>query len=289
MSQQLVVCADDFALNAGVSRGIAELAHQQRISATSAMVCSPHWPEHATWLRADRAQISVGLHLDLTSPWAVQAGHGRSLAGVITHSLLRLTSAATARRVIRRQLDDFEQVWQAAPGHVDGHQHIQQFPVWREALLELLQTRYPANQRPWLRVSRPWPGARGFKNGVIGALGSLAWADAARRCQFTGSTALVGIYGFDDSPGHWLRLAEDWLRVAARTTGVVLMCHPGQADAGADPDTNPGANLLDPIAAARRQEFSALSGPEWPALLRRHGLELTCAPPPRPEPVQPTP
>ena len=147
MNSALVVCADDFALNTGVSQAIADLAEQGRISATSAMVCAPHWARHAPLLQACRGRISVGLHLDLTSPWAEQGGHGMGLGRAMASSLLRTTRPGHATQVIEQQLDRVEQVWQAAPDHIDGHQHVQQFPIWRDALVQAIQRRYPTGQR----------------------------------------------------------------------------------------------------------------------------------------------
>ena len=48
---RFVLCADDFALSPGVSRGIIDLIARGRLSATGCMTVSPFWPEHAEWLR----------------------------------------------------------------------------------------------------------------------------------------------------------------------------------------------------------------------------------------------
>ncbi|MDI9332378.1 MAG: ChbG/HpnK family deacetylase [Alphaproteobacteria bacterium] len=265
MPAKLVVCADDYALNPGVSSGIARLAQGARISATSVMVCSPHWPEHALWLNDSRGQLGVGLHLDLTSPWALAAGHGRSLGMWMLRSALRWVSAAQARHVIEQQLDRFEQVWQARPDHIDGHQHVQQFPVWREALVQVVQQRYASGQRPWLRVSRPGSPDQGFKASLIAAMGAHALAQAAHRADIPCSSALLGITDFSADSAVWLRRATAWLTWAQAQSATVLMCHPGQPD----PDA------ADGIATARDQEFRALSGDQWPELLRRHDITLT--------------
>ena len=42
-AKAVILCADDFAVNASASLGIAKLAGLGRISATSAMVLSPRW------------------------------------------------------------------------------------------------------------------------------------------------------------------------------------------------------------------------------------------------------
>lgn len=268
MSLSLVVCADDFALNLGVSQAIARLTEQGRISATSAMVCSPHWADHAALLQDHRGRLGVGLHLDLTSPWAVREGHGASLARTMLNSLLRRIDAATATQVIERQLDRFEQVWQAAPDHIDGHQHVQQFPVWREALVRLVERRYPLGQRPWLRVSRPLPADRGFKPWLIGAMGASALSDLASRAQIPCARGLVGISDFQGDAQRWLAQATDWLGWVGDAQGVVLMCHPGRVDEDAE----------DAIANARQQEWAALTGDAWPVLLRQHEVTLVSRP-----------
>ena len=45
--RMLILCADDYALTEGVSRAIGELAAARRLSATSVMVTTPHWPAAA--------------------------------------------------------------------------------------------------------------------------------------------------------------------------------------------------------------------------------------------------
>jgi predicted glycoside hydrolase/deacetylase ChbG (UPF0249 family) len=62
----LILCADDYALTEGVSRAIGELAAARRLSATSAMVTTPHWPAMAPRLAVHRGHLAVGVHLNLT-------------------------------------------------------------------------------------------------------------------------------------------------------------------------------------------------------------------------------
>ena len=51
----IILCADDYALTEGVSRAIGELAAARRLSATSVLVTSAHWPAGAPRLsRAPR-------------------------------------------------------------------------------------------------------------------------------------------------------------------------------------------------------------------------------------------
>jgi len=112
--KHLILNADDFAFNAAVSRGIVTLAQKGRLTATSAMTLSPRWATDAPALAEFRAQIDVGLHLDWTSPFAINAGHGFGLKRAMLSAVLGGFNKTTARVVIERQLDAFEQVWASA-------------------------------------------------------------------------------------------------------------------------------------------------------------------------------
>jgi predicted glycoside hydrolase/deacetylase ChbG (UPF0249 family) len=243
----VIVCADDFAFSAAVSQGIAQLARQGRISATSAMVLSPRWLADAALLRELRGRIDVGLHLDWTSPLAVATGHGMSLGRAMLRSLSGGFGRSAVSAVIERQLDAFEAQWQAAPDHVDGHQHVHQFAGIREPLLDVLDRRYGAGTGPWVRVSRPVGSGTGVKGRVVGAMGAQALADGLGQRGRPASPALVGMYDFGGSGAQYATRLEGWLRAAP--AGAVLMCHPA-AQADAD----------DAIGAARLREFDCWRG-----------------------------
>jgi len=226
--QRVVLCADDFALSAPVSEAIVQLAQAQRISATSAMVLSPRWPEDAARLKELRGQIDVGLHLDWTSDFAVRQGHGHSLGQTMLRSVwpaalggLNFREVATD---IARQLDAFESVWQAPPDHIDGHQHVQQFGTIRRALLQIMARRY-AGAQPYLRVSRPPAGQADFKGRVMAAWGSQALTREAALQRIPCAPALSGIYDLFDEGVDYAGLMEAWLAQVPEAT--LLMCHPG--------------------------------------------------------------
>ena len=259
----LVLCADDFAVHAGASQGIAALARQGRLSATSAMVLSPRWAQDVALLQALRGRIDVGLHLDWTSEFAQAAGHGLSLGAAMRRALLGGFDRSAARTVIERQLDLFEAQWQAPPDHVDGHQHVQQFAGIREPLVELLARRYPG-RLPYLRVSqvRSGVGERlGFKSRVISALGSNAIKKIADGAGVTRADALLGVYDFAGDTARYTALMDGWL--AGAPAGALLMCHPAAA---ADPD--------DEIGVARLREYAYLASGDFAAALARAQVEL---------------
>src|SRR5450830_1054739 len=256
----LILCADDFAVNASASAGIAKLAAMGRISATSVMVLSPRWPQDVALLQSLRGRIDVGLHLDWTSDFALAAGHGLSLGAAMLKAVLGGFDPSAARVIIERQLDAFEAQWQAPPDYVDGHQHVQQFAGIREALVQALANRY-GERKPYLRISRAPSGAADLKSRVIAAMGASALETIAANAGLTVASALLGIYDFSGDQERYARQMAGWL--AAAPPGSIIMCHPAQA-------AEPG----DVIGVARAQEFAYLSGADFPAALARAGVRL---------------
>ena len=84
--KSVILCADDYALNESVSRGIVTLVEAGRLSATSVMTLSPRWAADAAELAPWRGRIDVGLHLDWTSEFALAAGHGAPLGALMRRS-----------------------------------------------------------------------------------------------------------------------------------------------------------------------------------------------------------
>lgn len=271
ISQRVLLCADDYALNAGVSEGIVALARAQRLSATSAMVLSPRWQSDAPALRELRGHLDVGVHLDWTSDFAQHAGHGLSLASLMWRSVRGALPAATVRTALERQLDAFEQHWQAVPDHVDGHQHVQQFDGLREVLTEVLQRRYGGlAQRPWLRISRV--AQSDLKSRVITWMGASALTQWAQQQNWPVASPLLGAYGFDADAAAYGRRMQAWLQQLAHcaeaaqptiTQPPIIMCHPALR-----------AHSDDAIGNARVQEYSYLMSAEFPWHCQRLGVQL---------------
>ncbi|TXK31090.1 ChbG/HpnK family deacetylase [Ottowia sp. GY511] len=263
----LVLCADDYAQSAGISAAIRRLAGMGRLTATSAMVLSPRWPQDAAALAPLRGHIDVGLHLDWTSPFAQARGHGMGLQQAMRRALIGGFDRTAARAEIERQLDAFEAAWGAPPDHVDGHQHVQQFAGIRQALVDSLRQRYGGQARPpWLRLSCAPAGQRDLKARIIGALGGNSLKKLAARVDLPTATALSGIYNFEGSTDAYAAHMARWL--AGSAAGTVLMCHPGDAQASgtAEPD--------DPIALARKREAQFLASERFAAQLAQHRIQL---------------
>ncbi len=267
---RVLLCADDFAMTDGVSAGIAELAAAGRLSATSAMVTTAHWPDHAARLMPLRDTLAVGLHFNLTLGRSLGAMSGLAPSGDFP-ALSRLMELAFSRRLdggeiadeLTRQLDRFTQVWGHAPDFIDGHQHVHVLPMVRSAVLNTLAERFP-DAKPLLRNPADRPAvivARGAAVPKALALATLAtgFGRRARRMGFPTNRGFAGV-----SPFYRAMLySEEFMRfftwVGARH---LVMCHPGYPDAE--------LQRIDPVVERRRDELDALFGaPDLPSRIWR--------------------
>ena len=266
----IILCADDYALTEGVSRAIGELAAAQRLSATSVLVTSAHWPAGAPRLCVHRGHLSVGLHLDLTlgaplgpMPRLAPAGKFPGLRGLTARALLGLLDGDEIRAEIGRQLDRFEAGISAPPDHIDGHQHVHALSGVRQVLLETVQRRYPScpplirDPSDRLRAIT----ARGVavpKAITVGAL-AVGFARTAQGLGLPVNDSFAGFSNFDVGVPY-----ADELQSALSQPGRrhIVMCHPGHVDAE--------LAGLDPVVERRRMEYDALMrDPGLPARIWR--------------------
>lgn len=247
-------------MSPAVSQGILSLVGQRVLSATSAMVLSPHWPQDALALKPMSSHLDVGLHLDWTSAFAHHAGHGMSLPEVMARSLTGAWRKQDLLDALERQFDAFEDRWQAPPDHIDGHQHVHQMNGIRQALMTVLARRYPRT-RPWIRVSRSPTALRSAKSVVVAAWGAQALHATLTQAHWPASPWLTGMYDFSGTVDRYAMLCDQWLTHAPH--GSVLMCHPAQAR---DP--------ADAIDLARTQEHTYLIGPQFMEATSRTGVAL---------------
>jgi predicted glycoside hydrolase/deacetylase ChbG (UPF0249 family) len=254
----IVLCADDYALTEGVSRAVGELAAARRLSATSVMVTTRHWPATAPRLRIHRGRLAIGLHLNLTlgSPLGPmpRLAPGNALPtrnALIVRALLGLASSAEIGLEIDRQLDAFEAGLGFPPDHVDGHEHVHILSGIRQPLFAALARRYP-HARPLVRDPSDWLtsiAARGtarVKAAIVGGL-ALRFAAGARRMGLPTNEGFSGFSDFDIDKPYAQELADALARTGPRH---IVMCHPGH------PDAELGA--IDPVVERRGMEYEAL-------------------------------
>ena len=149
-----ILCADDYAMTLGISAGIEELATAGRLSATSAMVTTPHWPSFGPRVSGLRERAAIGLHFNLTlgrplapMPKFAPDGQFGAVAGIIKRGAMGSLPLDEIEAEVTRQIDQFEAVAGVPPDFIDGHQHVQALPGVRKAFLAAI------GRRSW--VSRP--------------------------------------------------------------------------------------------------------------------------------------
>lgn len=272
--RNVILCADDFGLADGVSRGIVELAEMGRLSATGAMANMPGWRRAAGDLTPLRGRIAVGLHLNLTTgsplasmPQLAPSGVFPSLKHLLPKALKRELPADEIAQEIERQLDTFMEVHGEPPAFVDGHQHVHVLPVIRPALMQVLKARGYAG-RVWLRdpsdriasiLRRPIGGRKAL---IVKSLSR----GFARSAHAAGCRTNEGFSGF--APLDLSVPAERVFREAFSTLGPypVVMCHPGYVD--------DELRALDPAVESRVAELEYLRSDAFGELLTDRRLKL---------------
>lgn len=254
----VILCADDFAITEGVSKGIEELALARRLSATSAMVNMPGWCDLAPKLAELRPYVATGLHLNLTLGPPLGASPGLAPDNELPDHMVLvrmcLTAAISTSEIaaeIERQLVAFEESTGFPPDFVDGHQHVHALPRVRRALLEVLGDRYPG-LRPLVRDPEDRPSrilrrqAAPHKALAIGLL-SRGFGESARRAGFATNHGFSGVSAFNLDTPYAEELACFFSHRGPRH---LVMCHPGYPDAT--------LAELDPVVERRHHELDAL-------------------------------
>jgi predicted glycoside hydrolase/deacetylase ChbG (UPF0249 family) len=272
-ARRLVLCADDYGLSPGVSRGIVELIAQGRLSATSCMSVSRFWPEHAAWLKPFADKVDVGLHLTLTNlaplgPMPLTAPSGRlpDLSRLARSAILGRLDQREVAAEFERQVNAFERAFGHMPAFLDGHQHVHQLPIVRDVTIELLSRRlrgqgYVRNcAEPLLAVlARRTDIGRALMVSLLGR----GFAKRVRLARMSANDSFRGVY---DLTGRipYATLFPSFLSGGGERP--LVMCHPGHVD--------PALGDVDPVTDQRETEWQYFSGDGFLQDLGRAGLEL---------------
>jgi len=256
----IILCADDYALTQGISRAVGELAAARRLSATSVMVTTRHWPAAAPRLRAHRGHLAVGLHLNLTlgsplgpMPRLAPGNTFPKRNALAVRALLGMVSPAEITGEIERQLDAFEKGLGFPPDHIDGHEHMHVLPGIRGPLLTAVARRY-SDPRPLIRnPADSWQAisARTTARAKAAVVAALAFRldVSAHRLGLPTNAGFAGFSEFDESKPYAQELQRAFIEPGPRH---LIMCHPGHPD--------PELATLDPVVERRRMEYDALMG-----------------------------
>ena len=262
----LALCADDFGLAPGISRGIARLAAARRLTAIACITNSPHWPDASGRLRGLPDTVDVGLHLNFTEGRPLSPRLARlwptlpTLPALIARAHLRRLPRAEVRQEVHAQLKAFVALHDGPPQFVDGHQHVHHLPGLREILLDMVEHVQPL---PAVRSTAHvlGPGAP-LKRMLIERTGGRALGRELAARVIPHNPVLLGAYDFVNT--DYRGLMQRWLD-ALPAEGGLLFCHPGERASGDPPDA---------IAAARGRELRYLGSDAFDADLDAAGVTL---------------
>lgn len=266
VTEQLILCADDFALSPPVSAAIASLAADGRINATSCMAMIPGWIDEARLLRDLDEQTAIGLHIVLTDLPPLGGASALAPRGTLPplgqlarHSLLGTLPREAIRAEVEAQFDRFGEGLGRMPDFVDGHQHCHHLPAIRDIVLDITARRAP---NAWLRDCSDRISGMAARPFAWKALRSAAWSAGFRAAA--GKRGLIvndGFAGHYDFRRPYSALFARFLARPGRRH--LVMCHPGG-----------GMLAGDTIAEARIAEREALAGLPVRALAEAAGLSF---------------
>jgi predicted glycoside hydrolase/deacetylase ChbG (UPF0249 family) len=239
-ARKIVLCADDYGLSPGVSRGIRELLTQRRLSATSCMVVFPEFAHDGPLLKPFFEQADIGLHFTLTAELP--------LSSVLIAGWLRRLDVKEVRRELNRQLDIFASVMGRPPAYIDGHQHVHLLPGVREAVADAAKdigsyvrlTREPITSE---MMKRPAPVDSTYLSWASQPLARLAAQRGIRT-----NTGFRGVRSFKERAPFRTLFQR---MIAGAANGSIIMCHAGHVD-----DILIGR---DPIQQQREEEYAYLT------------------------------
>lgn len=270
----IALLADDYGIAPGVSRGIRELLQAGRLSGTSCLVLSPHWKDEAPALRGLDAWADIGLHLAFTDfaplgalPGLAPGGRLPGLGKLIVSAYLGHLRPEEIGDEIDRQLDAFEQAMGRPPDYIDGHQHVQQLPVVREALIERLKHRLPPGTA--LRVCHEPLGA--IRRRGVAMLRACAIATIGRGLRdladvetIPSNRRFAGVRDFTERDPYRVLFRR---YVSDAPSGLAIMCHPGYPD--------DALRQVDPVVDTRAGELAYFAGAEFPEDMAAAGVTLS--------------
>lgn len=264
MLKDIMICADDFAQNEAISEGIIQLADRSRINAIGCIVNFPFWQSYSQALHSLSSQTLIGLHFNLTFGHSLR---DRKTFGRLPQLLLK-THCKTLNRVtveqeFEAQLDAFSEHMNQLPDFIDGHQHVHQLPIIRDALLTVYQKRklncffrHTSNGLHDLTTLSQFP-----KSQLISLLGGLAFKAQLKNHTIASNTSFSGIYNFSQASQY----ATYFKRFLTQTkTGGLIMCHPGLKS----------ADKTDPQYKYRHHEFNYFMSDDFLRDLKDNSCQL---------------
>ena len=225
--RNLTLCADDFGQSKDISEGILDLIACRRLTATSVLTEGPFWPDGAQRLKDLQDRADVGLHLNLTHAFPNTSGSRPLIHWLMTTQTGHVPRERIKERFVR-QIDLFVRHFRRLPDFIDGHQHVHQFPVIRDVLLNEIQNRFSTEESFWVRNTQPPQNSSlpdALKCKTLVWLGGKNLRTKLMEADIRTNQGFLGVYGFNAlTVENYRKLMRQWLKAA--TNKSLLMCHP---------------------------------------------------------------
>lgn len=265
--KRIILCADDYGQNPGISQAIINLVKKQRLSAVSCLTTSPYWSESVLDLRIFQNKIDIGLHFNLTegvplSPLFKKkyGDHFMSLGTLLRKAFFRELDKKIIESECHAQIDQFATKLNRLPNFIDGHQHVHQFPVIRDAIFSVYEARFRSENKAYLRCTDHWRSLFQWnKKMIIQLSGAAQFKRDVIRKQIPHNTSFSGIYSFH---GNYENIFPIFLKEIG--DGGLIMCHPGLVS----------FNNSDAISQAREKEYHYFMGASFQAACRAAQVEI---------------
>lgn len=262
----IVLCADDYGQETSISNAILALIEKSRLSATSCLSTASSWALDGARLKTFQDTVDVGLHFNLTEGRALSSAYINaygsdffSLPTLMRRSFFRQLDQQVIRAECVAQLTAFSDVMGRLPDFLDGHQHVHQFPVVREVVIQVYEQYLRKNGSYIRSVDRPYR-LTALKEMMIQAMGARLFLNQLISRHIPHNQSFSGIYSFKgDYASHFRKFLQEVDR------GGLIMCHPGLSDAS----TN------DAIASARYAEYLFLNSELCTEALLSAGVSIT--------------
>lgn len=255
----IILCADDYGQTHAISQAIIDLLKNRRLTATSCMVTSAVWPAHANWLIPYKNQVDIGLHFNLTEGFV-------PLSQLLVQSHLRWLNKQAVHKELNAQLDQFISVMGMLPDFIDGHQHVHQFPIIRDALFEVYEERLREHGCYIRCIDDPdaiWnvKTVAYRKKLILQLSGAIALKRRLVKYNIPHNKSFSGVYSFGCQVQY-----ESLFRLFLKDIkqGGLMMCHPGLEDLGS----------MDTIHASRLKEYEFLKSDRCLKLLSEAQIRL---------------
>lgn len=226
----IIINVDDLGLSPAVNQAVLRLAGRGLVGATSFMAGGNVSPDEVQALH--EIKVNIGLHVDFTGIFPSQIT--RPLPALISASYARKLNKQLVTSAIKQQFDIFEDTFGRAPDFIDGHQHVHQFPIIRQCLMDEILLRYgqPSAQNltaqnpssksgsashslPRARVTTPL--INNAKSQLIYRLGGKAWCQLCKDNNIATNDYFAGVYDFKAERHELKALWQSWLNAAPTT------------------------------------------------------------------------